>query len=262
MTTPTTLPLDALNELIAERQRYEGWLRALEERGDSVPAHILARVRQDYEGRLQDVMARLGEHAAELRTAIEGFAQRLAELEGALREREEQRLEGELRNAVGEYTAAQWDDLRTRLDAEIGSLTAERNDLESRLGELRAIYDQAVPSVDQFAPADGAPGVVRADAAPSGAEPAPVPRNVVSVREAGAPAAPAEPEPDPLGALGFLAPRDGAQGAPAGAAPSSATQEAPVAGEGTKTLRCQECGAMNYPTEWYCERCGGELAAI
>lgn len=29
-----------------------------------------------------------------------------------------------------------------------------------------------------------------------------------------------------------------------------------------KTLRCQDCGEMNYPTEWYCERCGGELAAL
>jgi len=29
-----------------------------------------------------------------------------------------------------------------------------------------------------------------------------------------------------------------------------------------KTLKCQECGTMNFPTEWYCERCGGELAAF
>ncbi len=29
-----------------------------------------------------------------------------------------------------------------------------------------------------------------------------------------------------------------------------------------KTLRCQDCGALNYPTEWYCEKCGGELAAL
>jgi rRNA maturation endonuclease Nob1 len=28
------------------------------------------------------------------------------------------------------------------------------------------------------------------------------------------------------------------------------------------TLRCTECGTMNSPTEWYCERCGGELAAL
>ena len=29
-----------------------------------------------------------------------------------------------------------------------------------------------------------------------------------------------------------------------------------------KTLRCGECGTMNYPTEWYCERCGAELSAL
>jgi len=42
----------------------------------------------------------------------------------------------------------------------------------------------------------------------------------------------------------------------AGAAPSAAT------GDQLKTLRCTECGTMNFPTEWYCERCGGELAAF
>lgn len=35
-----------------------------------------------------------------------------------------------------------------------------------------------------------------------------------------------------------------------------------VALEGSKTLKCGECGSMNYPTEWYCERCGAELAAL
>jgi uncharacterized OB-fold protein len=29
-----------------------------------------------------------------------------------------------------------------------------------------------------------------------------------------------------------------------------------------KTLRCRECGTMNLPTEWYCEQCGAELAAV
>jgi hypothetical protein len=29
-----------------------------------------------------------------------------------------------------------------------------------------------------------------------------------------------------------------------------------------KTLKCAECGSMNYPTEWYCERCGAELASL
>ena len=30
----------------------------------------------------------------------------------------------------------------------------------------------------------------------------------------------------------------------------------------TKTLKCTECGSMNYATEWYCERCGAELSAL
>jgi hypothetical protein len=35
-----------------------------------------------------------------------------------------------------------------------------------------------------------------------------------------------------------------------------------MAAEQVKTLKCQECGTLNYPTEWYCERCGAELAAL
>lgn len=54
-------------------------------------------------------------------------------------------------------------------------------------------------------------------------------------------------------------PAAGGRRAP-GAAPltsrTTATTEQP------KTLKCTECGAMNYPTEWYCERCGAELAAL
>ena len=32
--------------------------------------------------------------------------------------------------------------------------------------------------------------------------------------------------------------------------------------EAAKSLKCGECGSMNYPTEWYCERCGAELASL
>jgi len=32
--------------------------------------------------------------------------------------------------------------------------------------------------------------------------------------------------------------------------------------EAAKTLKCRECGTMNLPTEWYCESCGAELAAL
>jgi len=36
----------------------------------------------------------------------------------------------------------------------------------------------------------------------------------------------------------------------------------PEAARQGKTLKCTECGSMNSPTEWYCERCGAELSAL
>jgi hypothetical protein len=49
--------------------------------------------------------------------------------------------------------------------------------------------------------------------------------------------------------------------------PRASTETVPsylrdVPPEQVKTLKCQECGTLNYPTEWYCERCGAELAAL
>ena len=33
-------------------------------------------------------------------------------------------------------------------------------------------------------------------------------------------------------------------------------------GEHVKSLKCAECGTLNLPTEWYCEKCGAELSAL
>jgi hypothetical protein len=44
--------------------------------------------------------------------------------------------------------------------------------------------------------------------------------------------------------------------------PSALGRPTPRTSQAIKTLKCAECGSMNYPTEWYCERCGGELAAL
>ena len=43
---------------------------------------------------------------------------------------------------------------------------------------------------------------------------------------------------------------------------SSALNRDNSADGGVKSLKCSECAAMNYPTEWYCERCGAELASL
>src|SRR5262245_17533547 len=46
-------------------------------------------------------------------------------------------------------------------------------------------------------------------------------------------------------------------GTPAPAASPVSDEPEPV-----RTLKCRECGTMNLPTEWYCESCGAELAAL
>jgi hypothetical protein len=44
--------------------------------------------------------------------------------------------------------------------------------------------------------------------------------------------------------------------------PAEPATAAPGGKNQAKTLKCGECGTLNRPTEWYCERCGAELAAL
>jgi hypothetical protein len=79
----------------------------------------------------------------------------------------------------------------------------------------------------------------------------------------------------PVDELAFLKSVSANSGAPAVSPPGRRSGEtprpadtpaepAPAAGgkNQAKTLKCGECGTLNRPTEWYCERCGAELAAL
>ena len=93
-----------------------------------------------------------------------------------------------------------------------------------------------------------------------------------------APAAPASvPTPKPRASGGFtrqaepIAPPPAPEPVVQKPVPPAATTQptvAPVAepkdrsSGAQKTLKCGECGTLNRPTEWYCERCGAELAAL
>ena len=50
------------------------------------------------------------------------------------------------------------------------------------------------------------------------------------------------------------------QAAPAGDGKDRRPPEGRESEGGTKTLVCTECGTKNLPSEWYCEKCGAELA--
>lgn len=63
---------------------------------------------------------------------------------------------------------------------------------------------------------------------------------------------------------GLPRPPEPAPMAPQSSAPLNTTAgpERPSSSTGVRTLKCGECGTMNRPTEWYCERCGAELADL
>lgn len=78
-----------------------------------------------------------------------------------------------------------------------------------------------------------------------------------------------EPPPAPPAPLPPPPPPPPPPRQPSGAATTRASLSASPLGPPTartsqsaRTLKCQECGTLNFPTEWYCERCGGELAAF
>lgn len=71
----------------------------------------------------------------------------------------------------------------------------------------------------------------------------------------------------PAEALGTIepSPADATRVEPQPPPPAPAPSSTSAAGSSTgnaKTLKCGECGTLNRPTEWYCERCGAELAAL
>ncbi len=84
------------------------------------------------------------------------------------------------------------------------------------------------------------------------------------------PAPASTPAPKSRASGGFTKPAEAAPApAPPPAAEPPAAKVQPAAepkdrssGSGQKTLKCGECGTLNRPTEWYCERCGAELAAL
>jgi hypothetical protein len=280
MTDGTTLPLDEIRGLVAERTRFETWLSTLEARRSATPAHVFERVWQDYDGRRQRAADALGGHLDALRGAESQLAARHEEVTQSLTDRRDALAEVELRAMVGEFEPEEGDRLRGEVERAIGELERQAEGVSGELADVRALIAQVRGPEAPTAPAQpeaavASEGMVSAGAAtdeyatPGGFDGAPMigermePRPMLGGDQRFAPGA------DPMmggEGSGRETPTGGfaAQGlAQAARGVPTARQDESAVGTATqKTLRCQECGAMNFPTEWYCERCGGELAAL
>lgn len=292
--------MDVLHQLLSERTQYQDWLAQLSERQGSAPVHVLERVKQDYVSRLTNVVTQLRGRAVELERSTADLSTRLAALAAEEATRRDERAEAEIREAVGEYAADRARDVYESCDAALGKLVEEQNVLGSELAKLQDVLEQVRATPDPIsatAPADESPddNVVSIQDLQMDEDAAPAP---VAAQESNEPAlgrdeldflrsvvAPATADASGRGAGDMLAPPT--LSAPRrGVTPLSTavpqmrdplrealgeTSETPssvasflkdVPSEQVKTLKCQECGTMNFPTEWYCERCGGELASM
>jgi len=262
-----------IEDLLQQRAQYEQWLSRLESAADRAPAAVRQRVRGDYEARLRGVIEQLRGHAATITEELERHRATQADLEKERRQAEDELAEAEIRHTVGEYTEEEWskinDDSQNRLErlrSDLGGVGDEIN----RLSEVQSLISTAPPKAESAAPKASAPEQVPE---PLPAPPKPAPR------AQRAPDHEPEPAPPPSDELAFLksvseeerkpaarrVSNPGTPTPPPSPRPSGSAPPAPSRSGGAgaaKTLKCGECGTLNRPTEWYCERCGAELAGV
>jgi hypothetical protein len=298
MTDARTKQIQEIEVLLAERRKYEQWLAQLDARKDSTPSHVFVKVHRDYSARLGEAQQKLSSESGAVHALATELEESLAKLERQIAERTDERAEAELRASVGEFAGKEWDKLRGKLDGAIADLSGEREGIQRELDTLRALLSEAEPpavgepkrDVDDIAflrsvlgrstpysstPAPIAEAATAPTPAPEQPAEAEAPRASTSARASGATTA--RPSTDAAAASArqsapelFATPEipEGPAG-PRGtddersSRPSGTFGHAPPrSSEEVKSLKCQECGTLNYPTEWYCERCGGELAAF
>lgn len=282
-TTETEVTIEALLE---QRSQYEEWLLRLDTTGDKASPAVRQRVRGDYEARLDAVMEQLRGRGAAIAEELERQHASQAELDRERRSAEEALAEAEVRHSVGEYTEEEWRRHSEQSKRGIEQLRAKLRAIGSEITRLTEIQALIAGTRAAAAPAPPPPAAPRASR-PEMVEQAPLVTHIADEPEpVQPPARPRQPEPAaaPVDEMAFLKSvsddeparpigrRSSNPGMPAvttTATPSSAPSAAAASGGGgkaasgvAKTLKCGECGTLNRPTEWYCERCGAELAGV
>ncbi len=334
MTETHNVSIEEVRALVTERQRYDDWLVALDERRAETPVRVFERVQNDYNARRRDVINRLREHVGGLARLNTDLDKRLASLASRLDTLEDERAEAMLRTAVGEFDSSRWEQVRQDVEAQIAQLAEERMVLQAEGDEARtlltsaraepeagesstsvttdlmrhatdsvasmALQDREAPAIanamqndappvavsvsDELAELDDALSIFSHDApiesfgATTGSTITAPLLDVFDDSELGdlrtEPKAQATATATPSEGNRSVSDTTSAASAPDGfddlaflrsvVDPSAPSGMARPSDSGTqqKTLRCTECSTMNLPTEWYCERCGGELAAF
>jgi hypothetical protein len=291
MAKPTSDPDATIESLLQQRAQYEQWLARLDSAGDKAPPAVRAKVRSDYEARLRGVIDQLRGFAATIAEELERHKGTQTGLDGERRLAEEALSEAEVRHAVGEYSEDEWQRINDQSGELLGRLRGELRavgDEIARLAEVQGLIGGAPKRVEAPPPAPPPPVAAAPEPEPESERFAPPPQAAAPVAATRPAPKPAEithgpPPADEMAFLKSVAPEEERKPAPAqtsgrrgsnpgpsgarsaegsGTASQTAAPGKPGAAGGAKTLKCGECGTLNRPTEWYCERCGAELAGI
>ena len=268
---------NSIEALLEQRSQYEQWLAKLDSAANKAPDAVRRKVRADYEVRLTGVIERLRGHAATIAEELQRHQGSQRELDAHRRDAEEELAEAEVRHTVGEFSDEEW---RRIADESERKLSGLREQLKTVGAEIARLVE--VQGLIASPPKAAAPPPPPPEDVIERSPPPPAPPPVAEAPKAAPRPAPRgrEPEPAAVDELAFLKsvadePKPAASRRPSnpGAAPqaSRAVETAPAPAPSgkaggaqgvAKTLKCGECGTLNRPTEWYCERCGAELAGI
>ena len=209
---------------------------------------------------------------------------KLRELEASSRELENQIAESQIRKDVGELSSNEFDSLSKKAGRELARLEDDQERIADDLNRIRRMLGggrESTPDEEQPRTSRDFDELEFLQSVVGTATPAatPIPRSTPSSSNAAPPSRPATPaqgnatqppaqprvaQPAPPAAAPITPPPTPSQPTPAQEPPDDGPLAIRSSGamEQPKTLKCAECGSMNYPSEWYCERCGAELAAI
>jgi hypothetical protein len=272
---------NSIEALLEQRSQYEQWLTKLDSAGNKAPEAVRKKVRADYEVRLRGVIDRLRGHSATIAEDLQRHQGSQRELDTQRRDAEEELAEAEVRHTVGEFSDDEWRRIADESERKLGGLREQLKTVGNEIARLLEVQGLITATPKAAAPSAPPPEEIIERSPPP--PPPPPPAEPVAEAPKAAPRATPqrarEPEPAAVDELAFLksvadepkpaAARRTSNPGVAGTPQASRAVETAPAPSGkagapgvAKTLKCGECGTLNRPTEWYCERCGAELAGI
>ena len=134
-----------VRELIEESRTVQDWLDRLASHESDASPEVFARVRKDYEGRLEQAASSLARHRSELASSLETRQSELAQLQDDRDSQAADLEEARLRHVVGEYTDERWAEVKESVEGSLSDLTELLDMEEGAVAELAAI----VASIDE-----------------------------------------------------------------------------------------------------------------